>query len=233
MKSDFKLWDQLLKRYVNQEGRVDYRAWQTEHPSQLSQWLDQLSDVNVSSLDINQQLAFWINLYNALTIQQILKAYPIDSILPKIFGFPNWLALFWFFKRPIYQLNHHRYSLSDIEHDILRKQFNDPRIHFAIVCASVGCPHLRAEAYFPEQVQQQLSEDTSRFINNPTKVCYDVQENILYLSQIFGWYRQDFLQVSPSLPHYIQSYLDDSTSFSSSVSIKYCPYDWNLNQRIS
>lgn len=230
----FAPWDALLKQYVDEQGRVDYRTWNQEQPHSLNQWL---STFQSPDLDLNltrdQQLALWINLYNAFTIARILERYPIASIQPKILGLPNWLAFLWFFYRPAHIVAGKRYSLADIEHKILRSQLQEPRIHFALVCASIGCPLLRNEAYWPDRVQQQLEEDASRFINNSDKVRYDSNTQILYCSQIFKWYRQDFLQVSPSIPEYIRHYAKTDLPVSAQTTIKYLDYDWQLNQRIS
>lgn len=231
---DFEPWDRLLRQYVDQQGRVDYLAWKTEQPQVLDDWLQSKQDLHLNSqANLMEELALWINLYNAFTISTILELYPLKSILPKVLGIPNWLAFLWFFQRRAYNIFGKRYSLAQIENQILRNKLKEPRIHFAIVCASVGCPLLRAGAYFPEQVTQQLDEDAHRFINNPQKVYYDVDSQILYCSKILKWYRQDFLQVAPSIPEYIRSYLKTDLPLTSSTQISYLDYDWSLNQRIS
>ncbi|MGK7947051.1 MAG: DUF547 domain-containing protein [Microcystaceae cyanobacterium] len=224
MNLNFNQWHDLLQRYVNDLGQVNYQKWKTENPTLLNQWLTGLTELDLYTLETEELLAFWLNLYNALTISQVLERYPIKSIFPKVWVIPNLIAFLAFFQRPLWR----NYSLNQIEHQILRKQFNEPRIHFALVCASVGCPLLRPEAYTPQRIQQQLSEDVERFINNPTKVNYVAEETCLYLSPIFRWYRQDFRKVSPSIKEYLQPYLN--ISLPSSVSIRYLPYDWNLNQ---
>ena len=231
---NFQPWDKLLNQYVDSQGLVNYQAWKEQSPQKLTDWLQQLSLINLKEdNDPNQQLALWLNLYNALTIAQVLKNYPIKSILPKFLGIPNWVALGVFFSRPIYSINKRRYSLNNIEHDILRREFQEPRLHFALVCASVGCPLLRNEAYLGERIQTQLDEDARRFINNPTKVVYDTHSKILYCSQIFKWYRPDFLKVADSLPEYIKTYLAPGLELNAATPIRYLDYNWNLNQRIS
>lgn len=224
-------WHNLLQEYVNDSGQVDYQRWQVENATTLFQWLTQLSTIDLTTLESEELLAFWLNLYNALTIAEILKAYPIDSIFPKVWGIPNLFSFWAFFQRQIWSNRGYNYSLNQIEHSELRKKFPDPRIHFALVCASVGCPWLRREAYTPETVEIQLSEDAHRFINNPVKVRYLSTENCLYLSMIFRWYRQDFEKVAPSVREYVQTYLD--IPLSESITIGYLSYDWSLNQRIS
>ncbi|MCC5636262.1 DUF547 domain-containing protein [Nostoc sp. CHAB 5844] len=231
---DFEPWDKLLRQYVDPEGCVNYVAWKIEQPQVLAQWLSsQTKSPLKSHTNTLEKLALWINLYNALTISSILEIYPLDSILPKIFGVPNWLAFLWFFQRRVYPIFGQHYSLAQIENQILRDELQEPRIHFAIVCASIGCPLLRSGAYFPEQVIQQLDEDAHRFINNPQKVRYDFDSQTLYCNKIFKWYRQDFLKVAPSVPEYISSYLKIDVPLTATTPISYLDYDWSLNQRIS
>ena len=240
---DFTPWDSLLRTYVDDQGRVDYAVWKQSSQQELQHWLNGLASTNFDA-GLNSspssdrairdyQLAFWLNLYNALTIAQVLKQYPIASIQPKVLGIPNWIAFLQFFSRPIYRLNGQALSLNAIEHSILRPQFNEPRIHFALVCAAIGCPLLRNEAYMPAQVQTQLEADAVRFINNPAKVRYDEQTNRLYCSKIFKWYEEDFLKLALSIPDYIQTYSLNQFKLSHEISLDYLPYDWNLNQRTS
>lgn len=219
---NFEPWNELLKTYVNDRGRVNYQRWKQEQPNTISDWIASL-DWNDPSPD--EQLSLWINLYNAFVIEKILDRYPIPSIQPKILGIPNWIAFFYFFLNRDRTVFNQQFSLAQIENERLRKQFQDPRIHFAIVCASIGCPLLRNEAYFPNRVQQQLEEDAARFIQNPEKVRYDSQQNVLYCSKILKWYRQDF---SVSIPQYIDRY--SKQKIAENPTIKYLEYDWNLNQ---
>ncbi|AUB34404.1 Glucoamylase [Nostoc flagelliforme CCNUN1] len=231
---DFEPWDRLLRQYVDQQGRVDYVAWKKEQPQAIADWLSSEKNLPLKSNSNNlEQLALWINLYNAFTISTILERYPIESIRPRILGIPNWLAFLWFFQRRAYSIFGESYSLAEIENSILPDKLQEPRIHFAIVCASVGCPLLRSGAYFPELVSQQLDEDARRFINNPEKVRYDMESKTLYCNKILKWYRQDFLKVAPSIPEYIRSYLKTDYPLNASTRISYFHYDWSLNQRIS
>ncbi|MGB3206996.1 MAG: DUF547 domain-containing protein [Crinalium sp.] len=232
---DFAVWDSLLQQYVDELGRVDYHAWKTQQPQTLANWLSTLESFDdiTPELTHNQQLALWINLYNAFTISTILERYPLASIRPVVLGIPNWVAFLWFFQRRVYRFSNQTYSLGQIENQKLRSQLQEPRIHFALVCASIGCPLLRNEAYVPEKVIEQLESDAERFINNPDKVRYDAQTQTLYCSKILKWYRQDFLKVADSIPDYIRSYLKPNAPLSASTSIVYLDYDWSLNQRIS
>lgn len=225
-------WDSLLKEYVNDQGRVDYCRWQQESVQELEQWLAAISLTDWSSLERGEAIAFLINLYNALTIQQVLQKYPITSIRPQFLGVPNWLAFLRFFNRKVYTLNGQALSLNAIEHNTLRQQFQEPRIHFALVCASIGCPLLRPEAYLADKLRVQLEADACRFINNPDKVRYESTNQTLYCNKIFKWYEADFLRVTDTITAYINHYCTD-VELPRTVSVTYLPYNWNLNQRTS
>ena len=231
---DFTPWSQMLKAYVVQ-GQVDYTRWQ-ESANALDQWLDSLQTVDLSAVKAEGQeaaIAFWINLYNALVVKQVLKRYPIRSIRPEIFGIPNWASFLLFFKQPVFTLvdqGGRTLSLDGIEQDTLRAQYNESRIHFALVCASTGCPLLRPEAYTPALLSNQLAEDAQRFINNSTKLNYDAVSNTLYCSKIFKWYQDDFLTQAKSIPAYVQPYLAE-TAIPDDVNIVYLPYSWQLNDQ--
>lgn len=227
---DYSVWNTLLKEYVNCYGQVDYQRWQRESKQALNQWLDSIANIQLQRLTAEERLALLINLYNALVIAQVLNQYPIQSIRPTFLGIPNWLSFLQFFSRPVYQLNDQPVSLNDIEHQMLRQQWQDPRIHFALVCAAIGCPLLRNEAYQPNHIDHQLEADATRFIHNTDKVKYCPESNLLQCSKIFKWYEDDFLKVAASIPAYINQYF--SGMIPASISIKYLPYDWRLNDYV-
>jgi hypothetical protein len=222
----------MLKRYVNDHGQVDYAAWQSESYADLNNWLESLHNTELSALGRDGAIAFLLNLYNALTICQVLQTYPIASIRPTFLGLPNWLAFLRFFTKTVYRLEGQSLSLNGIEHGLLREQFQEPRIHFALVCASLGCPQLRAGAYQPEQLDEQLTAETRRFIRNDDKVRYDATQRVLYCSKIFRWYKADFLAVADSIPDYIGQYRPE-LDLPDRVVIQFLPYSWALNQRTS
>ncbi len=230
MMIDLTTWDALLRSYVDGTGRVDYRAWKSDHPRTLSDWLALQSPITHGRQD---HLAHWINLYNAFTIQAVLSRYPIASIRPSLLGLPNWIGFLRFFQEEVHRLGSQCFSLAQIENRMLRQHSKDPRIHFAIVCASLGCPLLRAEAYTPERVEQQLQDDLIRFLNNPGKVRLDAATGILHCSRIFQWYRTDFLAESPSIAAYILPHLQGVTDSQRPPRLAFLPYDWSLNQRMS
>jgi len=228
---DFRIWDELLQRYVDDLGRVNYRRWKAEGADVLRVWLESLADVDLADFtDADARLALWLNAYNAIAISQVLEVYPIASIRPKVLGIPNWLSFLDFFTRSNTIVGGKKYSLNQIEHAILRPEFAEPRIHFALVCASVGCPLLRRGAYFPESVRTQLEADASRFIHNPDKVRYDAQKKTLYLSKIFKWYEEDFVKAAGSVAEYVGGYLGPEAAVGDGWAIVFLPYDWNLNR---
>lgn len=228
---DLRIWDELLQRYVDDLGRVNYRRWKAEGADVLRVWLESLADLDLADFtDADARLALWLNAYNAIAISQVLEVYPIASIRPKVLGIPNWLSFLDFFTRSNTIVGGKKYSLNQIEHAILRPEFAEPRIHFALVCASVGCPLLRRGAYFPESVRTQLEADASRFIHNPDKVRYDAQKKTLYLSKIFKWYEEDFVKAAGSVAEYVGGYLGPEAAVGDGWAIVFLPYDWNLNR---
>lgn len=228
---DLRIWDELLQRYVDDLGRVNYRRWKAEGADVLRAWLESLADLDLADFtDADARLALWLNAYNAIAISQVLEVYPIASIRPKVLGIPNWLSFLDFFTRSNTIVGGKKYSLNQIEHAILRPEFAEPRIHFALVCASVGCPLLRRGAYFPESVRTQLEADASRFIHNPDKVRYDAQKKTLYLSKIFKWYEEDFVKAAGSVAEYVGGYLGPEAAVGDGWAIVFLPYDWNLNR---
>ncbi len=224
----FKTWDNLLHSYVDDFGRVNYGRWKAESADILRQWLESFADVDLTDVDTDGRLALWLNVYNAIAISQVIEVYPIASIRPKVLGIPNWLSFLDFFARSTYTIADKKYSLNQIEHETLRRDFAEPRIHFALVCAAIGCPMLRRGAYFPESVRTQLEIDTNRFIQNPDKVRYDAGKKTLYLSKIFKWYGEDFVKEAGSVAGYVAGYL--GADVGDECAIVFLPYDWNLNR---
>ena len=132
----------------------------------------------------------------------------------------------------MFQVGGRSYTLNDIEHGIIRYEFGDPRIHFALVCASVSCPILENRAFFPEMLEEQLDNATGNFINNPEKVRLDRENRVLYLSQIFEWYAEDFEDTHDSVINFISEYLSETDAAflkDEEVQIQYMQYDWRLN----
>jgi hypothetical protein len=217
-----KTYDAILKKYVA-NGRVDYKSLKTE--TSLKGYLDSLSAVTVGEYNAyskEQKLAFLINSYNAFTIQLILDNYPLKSI--RNIGILPLAA--W--KKEFFTLLGEERSLGWIEHEKLRKDFDEPRIHFAIVCASIGCPPLINEAYTPEKLEVQLQTVMNQFLNDSAKNRYDAESNTLYISSIFDWFKQDFTKKG-SIIDFIQASM--KVKIGKEPKIKYTYYDWNLNEK--
>lgn len=212
-KNDYSLWNNFLKKYVSNEGQVDYKNIKA-YPEHLEMVLQNLTktipDDNWSK---NEKLALWINAYNAFTIKLIIDNYPLKSI--KDIQKP------W--DKEFIKIGSNNMSLNYIEHDILRKM-DEPRIHFAIVCASVSCPQLQNEAFVAEKIESQLSKVTSDFLSDTSKNF--INPNNLELSKIFQWFSKDFKQ-NGSLIRFLNKYSD--IEISEHAKIKFKDYNWDLN----
>ena len=227
-------WDELLHRFVDDAGNVDYAAWKqsADDLRLLDEYLGSLSRLDEQrAVSQPQRLAFWINAYNAVTVRGILREYPTTSIqnhVAHVWGYNIWRDL-----RLI--VGDTNYSLGQIEHAILRP-LNEPRIHFAIVCASRGCPRLLNEAYTAQRLEVQLQRNTLAFFADPTKCTGDATRHELRLSPILNWYAADFGSPTPILLQRIANWLPhdaQSLARSSNVRIVYLDYDWNLNDQSS
>ena len=200
------LWDQMLKKYVNSDGWVNYREWLKDR-DKLNEYLSILSNnpPNSNHWSYNARLAYWINAYNAFTIALILDNYPLKSIT-ELHPFPYLPTINTIWHKSFFEIGGQPSSLDIIEHKILRVRFNEPRIHFAIVCASYSCPKLRAEAYTETEVQSQLEDQAVEFINDKRRNIIDSERT--KLSQIFWWFKRDFTK-NGTLIGYINQYVDN------------------------
>ncbi len=211
---DHSKWDAFLKQHVDQTGNVDYISIK-EDESKLKEYLNQfINTPPLKSWIKEEKLAYWINAYNAFTVKLIVDNYPLKSI--KDIKAP------W--DKKFIPINGELISLNYIEHEILRK-LNEPRIHFAINCASVSCPQLLNEAFTPKEINSQLNKVTSRFINNPAKNV--ISGNRLQLSKIFQWFKEDFGQKDNSIIEFINQY--SLVKAKPDSKINYLKYNWNLN----
>lgn len=206
-------WDELLQKFVNSAGIVNYKGLKKEE-ARLDAYLQKLSEnVPTAANSRNEKMAFWINAYNAATVKLILENLPISSIT-KLDGGKTWDV-----KR--IQLGSKKYSLNEIENEILRPQFKDARIHFAVNCAAKSCPPLLNGAFFPEKLEQQLERQTRKFIQN--SVANSISESAVEVSKIFEWYASDFGDLKTFLNRY------STVKISNSISVKFKDYDWALN----
>jgi hypothetical protein len=219
-----RLYAELLSRYVH-DGVVDYQGLKADE-KKLDAYLDILANLDPEKLTRDNQFAFYINAYNAWTIKLILTGYPgVKSI--KDMG--TWFSSPW--KKKICRIHGKLLTLDDIEHNILRPQFKDPRIHFAVNCASKGCPRLNSEPYQGHILNRQLDEAAREFINDPKKNYLD--GDILYVSSIFKWFAEDFdHDIFAFFSKYASERVKNQLSARSlPVKIKYLDYDWSLNGR--
>lgn len=212
--TEHEVWTNILQKNVNEEGNVNYKSLK-EHSSELITYLKELEkNQPQDSWDTNRQKAYWINAYNAYTIQLVLNNYPIKSI--KDIKNP------W--DQDLIPFNGTLISLNTLEHKILRKM-NDPKIHFAIVCASISCPRLQTKAFEPETLELQLNRATKEFLSDATKNSFST--NLLELSKIFRWFRKDF-ELDGSLIDFLNNYSD--IKIDEKAKIKFKDYNWDLNE---
>jgi hypothetical protein len=239
-------WNTLLKQHVvlisnGNASQLDY-AGMAKDKAALTAYLAQVSAVSSAefeSWDRDQRLAFLINAYNANTVALILSKYPkLASIkdLGSVFSSP------W--KKPVVKLFGKEVSLDDIEHGMIRVPgaYDDPRVHFAVNCASVGCPMLREEAYVAERLNEQLEQQANRFLSDHSRNRWDAASQSLEVSQIFEWYGGDFTQskrgyasLADFFAQHAAALSDDSAAQAKiktqTASIRFLEYDWKLNDK--
>lgn len=230
---DHSRFDALLKKFVDGDGYVDYTRWKASAVDRksLHNYLDELSRADRRKPARREaKLAFWINAYNAVTLEGILREYPTSSIrqhTSRLGGYNIWKHL------PL-RVGDEAFSLEQIEHDLLRPM-GEPRIHFAIVCASVGCPRLLNEAYITEKLNQQLTTNTRDFFLRSQNIRVDAAAGTIYLSSILKWYGKDFgetqgerlANLTSDLPVAARSLIANKPR----IRVEYLDYDWSLNDQ--
>jgi Protein of unknown function, DUF547 len=237
-------WDALLRRHVTwidggNASRVDYRGFATDHTA-LLECLQQLSAVRPDEYRLcsrAEQFAFLANAYNAFTIELVLSRYPD---LGSIRDLGSWPQSPW--KKNFFTLLERAHSLDEIEHGLLRGPgaFDDPRVHVAVVCASIGCPALRPEALSAARLDAQLNDSLKRFLSDRSRNRYDPVTRALAVSRIFDWYRSDFEKgfqgfhrVEDVFATYAEALADDPADRQAirerRVPVRFLEYDWRLN----
>ncbi|NBB77900.1 MAG: DUF547 domain-containing protein [Verrucomicrobia bacterium] len=217
---DYADYARLLERYVAEDG-VGYMAW-ADNPDDLAALEDFLAtaaSVELTALSRNEQKAFYINLYNAAMLQAVFHHWPVDSV--ETIG----RKPFSIFKKAFIKLGDRRLSLDDVEKAILLKEYFDPRIHFAVNCASESCPPLRAEPFVGERLDAQLDEQTRLFAGSKRAAQVDLSEKSVAYSELFKWYADDFPGDNPA--DYLNRYRADPLP--TNFEIQWIPYDWSLN----
>ena len=221
---DHTAWDALLRRHVNAQGQVDYAAVQQERAA-LETYLASLAAAQPSAWSKDEQLAFWINAYNACVFKGVLDHFPLTSV-KDVKGF---------FEKLTYRVAGETLALNAIE--AKGRALGDWRIHFGVVCASSSCPFLRNEAYVPERVGEQLTDQARRFLADPSRGLR-VDGGTLWLSKIFKWYAKDFVPAgsltAETLIPVVAPYLPTETAQAvrqGKFSVKFLDYDWTLNKQ--
>ena len=211
----------LLRDNVSAAGAVNYPGIKAD--PRLAEYLGYLAAADPDSFATDQErLAFWINAYNALAIKGILDGLSPDGLFARVI----------FFRITDYTLAGRQINLYDLERDIIIP-FNEPRIHFAINCASASCPILGVAPYVADQLEPQLEAAARAFINDPAKNRFDLAANTASISKIFDWFRADFERAAGSVQKYLASYVADPEAAArlaqDGFEVRYLDYDWSLN----
>lgn len=231
---DHSPWDRLLKTYLKpaEDGlnRVDYRKFKTEAHQTLKSYVRKLESVDVTKLGRPEQFAFWANLYNARSIDIVLDHYPVKSIKDINLGGGFFAAITggpW--KAKVVTVNGQALSLDEIEHTILRGIFKDHRVHFAVNCASVGCPNLGRDALTGTRLDELLDKGGRAFVNSPRGV--KIVDGKLHVSKIFSWFQADFGGSDEGVLEHIRRYADPELAarLKGVTRIDDTFYDWSLN----
>ncbi len=239
---DHSAWNEMLRRNVviisqGHASRVNYKNFKADE-KKLNDYLETLSTLKKEDFEKWNQperLAFLFNAYNAFTIKLVLTKYPA---LKSINDVGSFFSSPW--KKKFFKLFGDDCSLDTIEHRMIRKNYKEPRVHFAVNCASIGCPMLFNEAFSPDRLDLQLEQGLKSFLSDPTRNTYNKRSNTLEISKIFDWYAEDFEKgyqgyndVADVMAKYPELLTNDVPSQKAiknkSVPIKYLNYDWNLN----
>lgn len=228
MAGDHGSFNAILNEYV-EGGYFDYEAFMEDRSARdgLDQYLSEMSRVKTDKLNRDEELAYWMNLYNASTIQLIEKNYPVESIN----DLGGWLTSP--FEKEFIETQRGTISLDAVEHEIIRPTFDEPRIHFALVCAAKSCPPLRNEAYVADQLDDQLEDQTKEFLSSEKNNFILKNRRLnMKISSIFHWYGEDF-GGEAGIAQYVAEYLPEKKAkpiLNDNYTIEYLDYNWELNQ---
>ncbi len=228
-KYDHSTFDGFLGKYIatTDDNRtiVNYKSVSQEDAQQLENYIDQLEATDVKTLSKAQAYVYWINFYNALTIKVILDEYPLSSIKKINFGFGPW-------GKKLARVNGVRITLNNIEHDILRAHWSDPRTHYSVNCASYGCPNLQPVAYTVDNVEELLEKGAIDFINHPRGISVDANGNI-QASSIYEWYQVDFGDSEQGVLEHVRKYASEDllAKLDGKNDIARFDYGWDLNEK--
>lgn len=220
-----QLWNELLQKHVKANGLVNYQGFKADE-EKLNKYLQILSNnhPNTKNWSEQEQIAYWINAYNAYTIDLILQHYPLTSIKDITNLNIPFISSPWDIK--FIEIEGQKYDLNNIEHGILRKQFNEPRIHVGVNCASISCPNLPTYAFTADELDKQLNKRMIAFLSDTTK--NKITRDSIKVSKIFNWFKGDFTKNGQTLVEFLQPYT--KITIKSDADIEYLDYNWNLNE---
>ena len=222
-------WDGFLKRHIKEKDGINllgYGSVTADDKMALKDYIKELADVRVRSLNRDEQLAYWVNIYNALTVDLILDNYPVASIRDVstgLFSGGPW-------SDEIVFIEGENLTLNDIEHRILRPIWKDPRLHYAVNCASIGCPNLATDAFTAANAEELLEAGARAYVNHPRGAF--VSSGSLRVSSIYEWFQEDFGGSDTGVLEHLRKYAEGSLAaeLGSIKSIGDDTYDWNLNE---
>jgi hypothetical protein len=231
---DHRLWDRLLKKYVKPDrtglNRVEYAHWKKEGRNDLKAYLAALQAVDPTTLDRPEQFAYWANLYNARTIDIVLDKYPVKSIKDiSLGGTLKALVSGGPWQAKVVKVAGVEMSLDDIEHNVLRPVFKDPRVHYAVNCASIGCPNLMTAAFTGATLEAQLDSGARAFINSERGLKF--QGGKVWASSIFSWFQSDFGANAAAVLAHMANHAEPALKrkLIGITRIDEYGYDWRLN----
>jgi hypothetical protein len=230
---DHSAFDELLKKNVV-KGMVDYDAF--AEAGSFKKYLASLEAADPSKLPDKERLAFWIDAYNAYTIQ-LVNAHQERASIKNINEAEGLIRAKGPWKQPVVKVGGRTYSLDEVENDVIRKQFHEPRVHFALVCAAMSCPPLRSEAYTGAQLDAQLDSQARLFLQDAARGSHvDVKDGVVRVSRIFDWYKDDFGGSDDAIGRFIALYHSESPEkqllLGGHFKIEFLEYDWRLNSRL-
>lgn len=248
---DYADYAEVLKTYVNDKGTVDYRQLKA-HPEKLHAYVDAIARMprtRYRGWDDHTKIAFWLNAYNGLTLKAIIDNYPIKSsfLRSRIYPKNSIRQISGVWDKIKFRVMGQNVTLSHIEHEILRAQFNEPRIHTALVCAAMGCPSLRNEPYVGDRLAEQLDDQTRDFLGHRLKFRIDRGKDTVHLSPIFKWFARDFVKSHAptrkigrhgsevaAVLNFVAGYFEGTDKryiLAGGFKVKYLDYDWSLNEQ--
>lgn len=248
---DFSDYDSVLKTFVNEKAMVSYKKLKAR-PQRLEAFvlaLGKVSPETYGKWSDKHKIAFWLNAYNGLTLKAIIDNYPIKASFfrSRIWPKNSIRQIPGVWDKTKFKVMGTSVTLGHVEHEILRKKFNEPRIHVAMVCAAMGCPPLRREPYEGDKLDEQLDDQARRFLGDSTKFRIDRSAGVVYLSEILKWFAEDFVnkygpkknvgghdEKESAVLNFIAPYLDPAQRdyvLAGDFKIEYVDYDWSLNEQ--